>query len=234
MSFIRTVIIRTNPLGQLRGREQPVGFNDGTLAMYPFGFDGIEPGTLLGQKQGQDTHAVARCFHLLIVLANPGPNDLAFVPGGIVPDQQPRGFALPFQFRATPGQKLGGDLAHRASIDKAQAHLIADGSLGCSSLPQHSITGQRFRIGIGLLPRLFHQANGVIAHLPGMGVWQSKATPPHLVEKANRPGGGLLLLRGPTQQSVASRFFLGPHCLLVYSVNVSLGSGGGRRGTIVD
>ena len=51
MSFVRTAVIGTNALSQLFGREQPVGFDDGAFAMHPFGFDGIEPGTLFGQKQ---------------------------------------------------------------------------------------------------------------------------------------------------------------------------------------
>lgn len=62
MSFIRTVIVGTNAFGQLRGREPPIGFNHGALAMHPFGFDGIEPGALCGQKQRENAHAFARIF----------------------------------------------------------------------------------------------------------------------------------------------------------------------------
>lgn len=87
MGFIRTVIVSTNPRGQLRGGEQPVGFDHSALAMHPFGFDRIEPGTLFGQKQGKNAYSFALGFDLLVVLTNPGTHDLAVVPGSIVPDQ---------------------------------------------------------------------------------------------------------------------------------------------------
>src|SRR5579884_4826 len=207
MSFIRTVIIGTNPPGQLRGGEQPIGFDDRALTMDPFRFDRIEPGTLRGQKQRENAHAFPCLLYLPIVFTNPGTNDLAVMPGGVVPDQQPRAFALPFQLGAAPVQKLRCDITHRAPIDEAQRHLIAQGSLGWPALPQHPIARQSFGIGIMLLPGLFHQTDGIIARLPSISGRQGKAAPPHLVEKTNRPGGSLLFLRSPVQQSVASGFF---------------------------
>ena len=84
MSFIRTVIVGTNTPDQLLGREQAVGFNHSALAMDPLRFNGIEPGALCGQKQGQNTHPFARGFDLLVVFTNPGTHDLTFMPGGII------------------------------------------------------------------------------------------------------------------------------------------------------
>ncbi len=98
MSFIRTAIVGANALGQLLGREQSVGFDHGAFAMHPFGFDGIEPGTLRGQKQRQNAHAFASELDLLVVVSAPTPHDLAVMPGGVIPDQQPRPFALTLQF----------------------------------------------------------------------------------------------------------------------------------------
>jgi len=72
MSFIGTVKIGTNALGQVLCREDRVGFNNGTLAMDPFGFNGIEPKTLFGQKQRENPHAFARGLRLHVVLTNPG------------------------------------------------------------------------------------------------------------------------------------------------------------------
>ncbi len=128
MSFIRTVIVSTNALDQLLGGEQAVGFNHGALAMHPLGFNRIKPGTLYGQKQWQNAHAFARGFDLLVVFTNPGAHDLTAMPGGIIPDQQPRAFSLGLQVGAAAGQKLRCDVTHRASIDKPQGHLISNGA----------------------------------------------------------------------------------------------------------
>src|SRR5512144_87872 len=207
MSFIRTVIVGTDTLSQLLGREQAVGLHHGALAMHPLGFNGIEPGALRGQKQRQNAHAFARGFHLLVVFPNPGAHDLAGMPRGIIPDQQPGSFSLGLQVGAAPGQKLRRDVAHGTAIDKPQRHLVPHGGISWSSLPQHPITGQRFGVGIGLLPPLLDKANWLLLVLPGRRLRQSEATPPDLVEEANRPDERLLLLRDPAQQAVASGFF---------------------------
>jgi hypothetical protein len=132
------VIVGTNALGQLRGCEHPIGFNHGTLAMHLLGFNGIEPGALFGQKQGQNTHAFALRFHLEMVFTNEGSDDLAVMPGGVVPDQQPRSFPLSLQLGAAPVQKLRREVAHRTPIYETQRHLGANGGICRSSLPQDS------------------------------------------------------------------------------------------------
>ena len=207
MGIRRTVIVGTDTLDQLLGGEQAVGFNHSALAMHPFGLNRIQPGALCGQKQRQNAHAFARGFHLLVVFTNPGAHELTAMPGGVVPDQQPCSLSLGLQCGAAPGQKLRRDVTHRTPIDKAQGHLIPLGGIRRTSLPQNPITGQGFGIGIGLLPLLLDKANRILLVLPDRRVWQSKATPPDLVEEADGPGGNLWLLRGPVQQSVASGFF---------------------------
>src|SRR5581483_3537504 len=122
MWFIRTAKMRTDPLSQLLCRKQAVGFHNRTLAMYPLRLDGIEPGTFRGEPKGQDTHACARLFHLLIVVSDPGSHDLTDMPGRVVPDQQPGALALRRQLLAAPVEKLGGDIAHGTPGDKAQPH----------------------------------------------------------------------------------------------------------------
>ncbi len=85
MSIIRTVIIGTDPLSQLLGREQASGFHHSALAMHPaFSSMGLIKATLGGQKQRQNAHAFARGLHLLVVVTNPGAHDLAGMPGGII------------------------------------------------------------------------------------------------------------------------------------------------------
>jgi hypothetical protein len=209
MSFRRTMVVRTNALDQLLGREQAVGFNHGALAMHPLGFNGIEPRALCGQKQGQNAHAFTRGFDLLVVFTNPGAHDLTAMPGGIIPDQQPRAFSLGLQFGTAAGQKLRRDVTHRAPIDKPQGHLISNGGISRTSLPQDPITSQRFRIGIGLLPPLLDKANWFLLDLPGRRFGQRKATPPDLVEEANGPVDRLFLLRGQLNNRSRALFFPG-------------------------
>src|SRR5947209_10061277 len=204
MSFVRTVKVSTNPLGQLASREQLIGFNNGALAMHPFGFDGIEPGTLRREQKGQDADAFALVLDLLVMLAYPGAHDQALMPGGIVPDQQPGSFSLCLQLTTTPVQKLGGDIADRTTGDKAQRHLVANRIIWRALLPQDSITGQGFGIRIPFVPGVFDQAYWLILTRPRLQARQRKATPPDFVEKANSP---LSLHTGPSNQAVPGDFF---------------------------
>jgi hypothetical protein len=146
----------------------------------------------------------------LVVFTKPGAHDLNAMPGGKIPDQQPRAFPLGLQFGAALSQTLRRDVTLRTPFDKAQGHLIPKGGVSRSSLPQDSRAGQRKRLGIGLLPPLLDTANRLLVVLPDRGLRQSKATPPDLVEEANRPDDRLVLLRGPAQHSIASGFFLVP------------------------
>ena len=81
----------THTLGQLLSGKQPVGFHHGALAMHPLGFNGVEPGTFGGQKEGQNAYAFAPLLNLIVVLANPGTHYLAHMKGGVIPDEQPGG-----------------------------------------------------------------------------------------------------------------------------------------------
>jgi hypothetical protein len=85
MRFIRTAKMGTDALGQLVSRKQPIGFNHSALAMDPLGAGRVKPGTDGRQKAGQDAHALALCFHLSVVLANPGAHELAHMEGGHCP-----------------------------------------------------------------------------------------------------------------------------------------------------
>ncbi len=203
MRLIRSSIISTDTLGQLFSGKQAIGLDDVPLAVDPFGLNRVEPGALRRQQEGQDTHACARLLDLLIVLANPGANGLTLMPGGVIPDQEPVGFALLEQPLAAPVQELRGDRAHRSSADKTQPHLLTFGFLWGPFLPQYAIAGQRLRVRITLLPGLFHQTDGVLWVLPGVQTRQSKTTPPPLILEADGPAR---LLAGPGDQPVACVF----------------------------
>src|SRR5438874_228255 len=131
----------TNALSQLLSRKQPAWFNHGPLTMDPLGLNGVKPGTFGGQEARQDADALALSFHLGIMFANPGAHELAHMPGGIVPNEQPGCLSLGLQVVTSPLQKLGGDVADWASRDKTQRHLITDRLLCRSALPQNAIAG---------------------------------------------------------------------------------------------
>src|SRR5437588_4410023 len=111
MSFIGTAKVRTNTFSQLLCRKQPIGFDDSSLGMHPFGFDRIEPGTLRWEPKGQDTDPFASLFDLVIMFSDPGVHDFADMPGSVVPDQQPSLFALHRKPSTAPVEKLGGNVA---------------------------------------------------------------------------------------------------------------------------
>ena len=46
MRLRSTSIVSTNPLSQLVGRKQAIGLDNVALAVDPFGFNRVEPGTL--------------------------------------------------------------------------------------------------------------------------------------------------------------------------------------------
>src|SRR5450631_342508 len=204
MRFIGRPIVSRHPLGQLSGGEQAVRLNNIALTVDPFGFNRVEPGTLCGQKQGQNTHTLLFLLDLNIMLTNPGAYYLALMPRGIVPNQQPCGLPLFLQLRTTPLQKLGRHVTDWSSSDKAQRHLLTDWIRSRPFLPENAIAGQRFGIRIALLPRLFHQMDGMILVLPSMHTRQGKATPPNLIFKSDSPGR---LLAGPSDQAVTGLFF---------------------------
>ena len=53
MRFIRTAKVGTDPLRQLASGKPPVMLDHVALGMHPFGFNGIEPGTLRRQQKGR-------------------------------------------------------------------------------------------------------------------------------------------------------------------------------------
>ena len=211
MRFMGTGEIGTDPIGQLVGREQARGFDNGALAVDPFRFDGIEPGTLDRQLIHQQPDSRTCPLDGLIVLANPGAHGLADVPRRVVPDQNPDGHVLLLQPGTTPLQELDGDGAHRAPFDKAQPDGLAGlRRVGHQPLAigtqQHPIAGEGFGIRIGGRDRLFHQPQRVLDVSPGVQMRLLLATPPHLVGKAEPPVG---VLGRQLDQPVAAAFFFG-------------------------
>ncbi len=182
----------TNAFGQLLSREQPLGFHNSLLRVYPLRLDWVEPRTFRWQKKRQNAHPFALLLDLLVMLSDPGPHLLAVMPGGIIPDQEPASLALLLQSSADPLQKLGSDGADRTPIHKTQRHLMAHRSSDRTVLPKHPIAGKGFWIRIILLPGLFHQVNRFVFALPDIERGQSEAAPPHPSKKPMAQPGCVL------------------------------------------
>ncbi len=151
MCFVETTKMGTNALSQLLSRKQFVGCNHGALAMDPLGLNWVEPGLLVGKKHA-GTDALALCFDLGVVLAEPSANDLAHMPGSIIPNEQPGRFPLGLYLVTSPLQELRGNIADRPSRHKAQRHLVADRLLCWPALPQNAVAGECFGVRVSLLP----------------------------------------------------------------------------------
>ena len=71
----------------------------------------------------QDAHPQPDLFDGLVVVAYPGANGLAFVPGGVVPDQDQGRFSLCGQVLAARGEKIDGHGTDGTAIDKEEAEM---------------------------------------------------------------------------------------------------------------
>ncbi len=168
MRYIGSSIVSTHTPSQLFGGKPPIGFDHITLAVDPFGLNGIEPRALRRQQKRQDPHAFAHLLDLRVVLTKPGANRLTLMPGSIIPHQEPVGLALLEQTLAAPVQELRADRAHWSPSDKTQPHPLTSRLLGGPLLPKHAIAGQRFGVEISFFPRLFDEARRVLRVLPGV------------------------------------------------------------------
>src|SRR5260370_32109887 len=126
MRFIRTAKTSTNAFSQKVRGKQPVGFHHSVLAMDPIGFNRVEPGTFGRQETRQDADAFALSFDLGVVCADPSAHELAHMPGGVVPNEQPGRFPLSLHLVTPPLQKLRGELADGAPRDTPQRHPSAN------------------------------------------------------------------------------------------------------------
>src|SRR5262245_15186505 len=100
--FMGAAKVGADAVRGLVSAEQTARLNDSSLARDPLRFDRIEPGTLDRQVAGEDADPVSLVLALLVVSPYPGPNSLADMPGGIVPDQCPHAHAGLLQVATAP------------------------------------------------------------------------------------------------------------------------------------
>src|SRR3954452_14280807 len=200
MLVVRTPECRADSLGQLVGTEHPIGLYDLALAVDPLGLYRIEPRAPLWQQAVYDPHPLAAAFNPFVVRGDPPSNLFGDVPGSVVPDQHPYPLARRFEFLRAPREEASGYPAHRATIHKAQPHLIELGHI-------EPVAGDGFGIGVLFFDRLLEEAQRLSLLAPAMQRGHSQPTPPGLVQETYRPGGVGMVGRRP-HQSVAAPFFL--------------------------
>jgi hypothetical protein len=201
MSFRRTSIIRTDPLGYCLCSQHPGRFHHRTFPVPPLGLDRVQPGTFTRQSTRDDAHPTPAVFDAAVVGAQPRLDRLALVPRGMVP--HPQHGVLPQVAPAVtaPGQKLGREAPDRVPRRTPPPELFRGGGGGP---PQQPRAGQGLGIGIGLGPRFFHHTQRLPSRRPGVQGGLRPATPPDLITTTERPCG---MGRRQTEQAGPLVFF---------------------------
>src|SRR4051794_14078979 len=186
-----------HPVHELVGRQRPLWLNDRPLAVQPAWLDRVEPRAFHRQPAHQDPDP-AGALHRAVMRPNPRPHRSADVPGGVVPHQHPHALALRGEPAGTPGQKVGGDAADRATLDKAQQHSILIGA-------QQPVAGQSLGLPIVLGPRFGVQPQRLA---PGVHRRLRQAAPPDLVGIAHHP----VEVAGCQADQAVTPVFLSAYC----------------------
>jgi len=170
--------------------------------MSPLSFNRIEPGTFGGQEARQDAHPQPGLCDRLVVATDPGANGLAFVPGGIVPDQNQCCFSLCRQMGDARGEKIDGYGADGTTIDKAQKHLVGP---PIAATHQQAVASQCFGIMILFVSFEFLQPSQSVFLHPATLFRLSETTPPDLIFKGQCP---CWMGHSQTDQAISPFFFL--------------------------
>jgi hypothetical protein len=88
MRLMSTAENPTDPIGELICAQQTLGLDHLSLAMDPLGLYGVQPWTLLGQQTAYDPDTTPALFDLAVMLTQPAPYLTAYVPAGVVPDEE--------------------------------------------------------------------------------------------------------------------------------------------------
>src|SRR5215211_4006531 len=159
MRLVDTAEGLADPVGELVSAEQCLRLDYLAFAVYPLGLYRIEPRTLGGQKAGNYPYSsfATIIFDLAVVGGDRASNVLAFMPGGVVPDQKQGLLAPQFELLAAPPKKLRGYGTHRPTIDEPQPGLFKLGQI-------HPVAGEGLRLGVilsGLLLQKMHRLCGI-------------------------------------------------------------------------
>src|SRR5215210_8847610 len=186
-----------DPCGQFARRQQAVRLDHLALGVHPLRLDRVEPGALDRQLTDHQAYPLPARLDLPVMGADPGPDLLADVPGGVVPDQQQRRLAARRRRLAAPVEEDGRYRADRPAVEEAQPDLAQLGQ-------QQPGAGQGLLVGVVLGDRLLDQPQRPVPVRPGVQGGGRQAAPPDLVLEAEEPVG---VGRRPADQAVARPFF---------------------------
>src|SRR5882762_1302201 len=124
MRLLGTAIIGTHTSFQFLSTQDAVSFGNIAFSVNPLGFNRVEPGTFGGQEARENAYTRACLFHCLVMVAEPSPNDLTFVPGGVIPDEDKSCDGKSLQVLAAGCQEIDGDRTDRTTIHETEQHLI--------------------------------------------------------------------------------------------------------------
>jgi hypothetical protein len=198
MLFVSTAEDSANPLGQLVSTEQPLGLNYLAFAMNPLGLYCVEPRALGGQQTRHYPDPMAAGFDIAVVGGDPVSDLMAFMPGGIVPDEKQSLLTPLLEPVAAPREKLCGYGAHGSTIHEPQPSLLKLRQI-------QSVAGESLRLGIVLSRLFFEETRRLSGISPGMHTRSLEAGEPGLVLETQSPlGAGL----GQPDQPISIPFFL--------------------------
>src|SRR3954447_16510368 len=199
MLVMRTTEDPTDPIGEFVSAQQTVGLYHFALAVDPFGLYRVQPRALLGQKAAYDPHSASALFDLVVVPAEPAPYLTAYVPGGMVPDEEQHLLAKCFELLTAPLEKPSRYTAYRPTIHKPQPRLVELRQI-------EPVTGDGLlAIGVVLGDRLLDEAHRLSLLGPATQGRQGQPTLPALVLEARCLLG---VGRSHLHQPVAPPFFL--------------------------
>jgi hypothetical protein len=185
------LVVFVDPPSDLVGGQLPVRLDDGSFALQPLRFDGIEPRAL--HRQVAD-HQLAAALPLPrpVVRPDPPPHPLADVPGGVVPDQHEHPLALGGEPLTQPTHEVLGHRTDRVALDEPQSHRSR-------IVAEQPVAGPRL---FAPAPRIRQEPKRSLAR-PGEEIRLGQASPPRLVREAQHPVGPG---RGPLDQFGAGFF----------------------------
>src|SRR5215210_1304339 len=199
MLVMRTTENLTDPVGELVSAQQTIGLDHLALAVDPFGFYGVQPRALLRQKATYDPHSMSVPFDLAVMSSEPSSELAAYVPGGVVPDEEQDLLADSFELLSAPSEKPGRYLTHGTTIHEPQPRLLKLRQI--ESVARDGL----LTIGVVLGDRLLDEAHRLSLLGPATQGRRSESAPPALILEA---GGPLRIGLGHAHQSVAPPFFL--------------------------
>src|SRR5687768_7029142 len=141
MLVMRTTECPADPVGEFVSTEHSVELHHPALAVYPFGFYGVQPRALLGQEAAHDPHPLSARFDPAVVLAEPAPHLFGDMPAGVVPDEKQNPLANGFELLATPRKELRRYRTYRPPVHESQPSVLEFGQV-------ESVTRDGLRVGV--------------------------------------------------------------------------------------